>query len=115
MEESPRRTWVIAHAAELVELAAKFGARRMCLCGSVARRTDTDKSDIDFYVWDFDGGEPGTIESLEARRRADDLVKAIRAMCPYNVDVRGIPGWLLDPPFELTMRRDAVDLRELMP
>lgn len=115
MGDSPRHAWVLAHAAELTELASRFGARRMCLCGSVARGTDTEDSDIDFYVWEFRDAEPGTLEHMEARRRADALVKAVRALCPYRVDIRGIPGWPLDAPHEDTMRRDSIALSDLRP
>ena len=87
----------------------------MCLCGSVARGTDTDESDIDFYVWEFDAGEPGTLAHTEARRRADTLVRTVRALCPYRVDIRGIPGWPLDAHHEHTMRRDSIALSELLP
>ena len=106
-QESPRLAWVIAHAAELIELAGGLGARRLCLCGSVARGDDADTSDIDFYVWEFDT----EMEGPSAWQRANQLVKAIRSLSsPYEADVRGIPGWFLDPPFEATMRRDAIDL-----
>lgn len=113
MAQSPRRAWVVAHAHELASLASSFGASRMCMCGSVARGTDTDASDIDFYIWEFDGHASGTVGRMEARQRADDLLKAIRAMCPFDVDVRGLPGWPLDPEFEATMRRDSIALTEL--
>ena len=107
---SPRLAWVKAHAAELIDLGASYGARRVSLCGSVARGTDHDASDIDLYVWEFDIESDGT----SARQRANQLVKAIRSLSPYEVDVRGIPGWLLDPPFEATMQRDAIDLSTLV-
>lgn len=34
---------------------------------------------------------------------------------PYPVDIRAhdMPGWPLDPPFEQSMRRDAIDLSSL--
>jgi predicted nucleotidyltransferase len=104
----------MAHAAQLVEVAAGLGATHVCLCGSVARGTDSDDSDIDFYVRQFDEGATGAIERIEARRRADDLVRAFRALSPYRVDVRGIPGWLLDPPHESTMQRDSIELSRLV-
>jgi predicted nucleotidyltransferase len=96
---------VKAHAAELIEVAASLGATNVCLCGSVARGDDTDDSDIDFYVFEFDEEAPG------AGRRADEGVGAFRALlAPHKVDVRPLPGWLLDPPHEATMRRDAIEL-----
>ena len=110
MEESPRMAWVKSHANDLIEIAAGFGATHVCLCGSVARGTDKDGSDLDFYVWQFDNGEPGTVEALEARRRASGLVDTFRALSPYKVDIRGLPGWLIDPPFEATMKRDSMEL-----
>lgn len=112
--ESPRMAWVRAHVTELIAIAEKFGATRMCLCGSVARGTDTDDSDIDFYVWEFDAGEPGPLEEIEALQRADDLVKAIRDLSPYCIDVRGIPGWPLGASHEDNMRRGSIDLASLV-
>ncbi len=103
---SPRLAWVKAHAAQLIDLAASYGARRLSLCGSVSRGTDHNESDIDFYVWEFDIQSDGASE----RQRADQLVNAIRSLSPYKVDVRGIPGWLVDPKFEVNMQRDAINL-----
>jgi predicted nucleotidyltransferase len=111
--ESPRLSWVRQSAAALIAIAERHGARELCLCGSVARRTDGDDSDIDFYVRGFDdGGSP--LERLEARQRADALVEEIRSLAPYQVDVRGIPGWLLDGEFEKSMQRDAIPLTEFL-
>lgn len=107
-------TWVKAHATALLALATCHGATHICLCGSVARGTDTESSDIDFYVCGFDHGVSGTVEHTEARQTANNLVKAIRDLCPYQVDVRGIPGWLLDPLFEASMRADSIDLSKLV-
>ena len=104
-------TLVQRKAAELVALAAGYGATRVSLCGSVARGEDVDGSDIDFYVNEF--SQPG---SLDGQDRADQLVLGFRrALAPFKVDVRGIPGWLLGPEHEASMRRDAIDLRELIP
>jgi predicted nucleotidyltransferase len=50
---SPRMTLVQRKAAELVALAARYGATRVSLCGSVARGEGVDGSDIDFYVNEF--------------------------------------------------------------
>jgi predicted nucleotidyltransferase len=112
--ESPRMAWVKAHVTELTAIAEKFGATRMCLCGSVARGTDTDDSDIDFYVWEFEAGEPGSLESIEALQRADNLVSSIRDLSLYRIDVRGIPGWPLGAPHEDNMRRESIDLARLV-
>lgn len=106
--------WVRAHAAELVAIAARFGASGVCLCGSVARGTDGDDSDLDFYVRHFDETDPEGGGRSEPRQRADDLVDAYRKLSPYRVDVRPLPGWLLDPPFEAAMQRDAIDLEQLI-
>lgn len=114
VNESPRIAWVREHAAELIALAASCGGTRLCLCGSVSRNEDKVGSDIDLYVWDFDAGVPGTMEELEAHQRATALVKAIRALSPYPVDVRGIPGWCLDAPHEASMRQDAIELSSLV-
>jgi predicted nucleotidyltransferase len=105
--------WVKAHVSELMAIAERLGAGHISLCGSVARDTDTESSDIDFYVWEFDEGASGTIEHSEARRRARNLVNEFRAMSPYNVDVLGIPGWLLGPSHEASMQRDSIDLSSL--
>ena len=104
--------WVREHARELIEIAARFGARRVSLCGSVARGTDGETSDLDFFVWEFDQGA-GPVERLDARRRADKLVDTLRDIAPYDVDVRGLPGWPVGPEQEATMRRDSVDLEGL--
>jgi predicted nucleotidyltransferase len=115
MSESPRMAWVKAHAGELMELAASFGAMHVCLCGSVARGEDSDGSDIDFYVREFDEGAPGTLQRIHARRMAWKLVEAFGDLSPYKVDVLGIGGgWLLDPSREATMRRDSIELSSLL-
>lgn len=103
---SPRLLWVARHAAELTAIAADLGASGVCLCGSVARGDDTEGSDIDFYVREFREGSDG-------RDRADQLVNEFRDRCPFEVDVRPLPGWLLDAEHEATMQRDAVPLEAL--
>ena len=105
---SPRLAWVRENAERLLVVAEEHGALRMCLCGSVARGDDRPDSDIDLYAWEFCKGDA-------ARERAESLVRTIRAMCPFDVDVRahGMPGWPLDRPFETTMQQDAVDLASL--
>jgi hypothetical protein len=90
-----------------------LGAWRISLCGSVARGTDTENSDIDFYVWEFDEVSL-ELEHSDGRRRARILVDEFRAMSPYNVDVLGIPGWLLGPCHEASMQRDSIDLCSLV-
>lgn len=106
-QPSPRRLLVATHAAELSAIAATLGAKGVCLCGSVARGDDSEGSDIDFYVREFRDGSDG-------RRRADHLVKEFRDRCrPYEVDVRPLPGWLLDAGHEAAMQRDAVPLEDL--
>jgi hypothetical protein len=51
-------------------------------------------------------------EGPEGRERADGIVRAYRQLLlPFEVDVRGIPGWLLGPEHEARMKRDAIDLR----
>lgn len=106
--------WVKANASELLAIAERSGAGRISLCGSVARGTDTESSDIDFYVWEFDEGVSGALEHSEARQRARSLVNEFRVMSPYNVDVLGIPGWLLGPSQEASMQRDSIDLSSLV-
>ncbi len=111
--ESPRLTCVKTNAAELIEIAAGFGATRVCLCGSVARRTDADGSDIDFYVWEFEG-EAGRPEARR-RRAARQLVRTFRnLLSPYKVDVLGLPCWLLDPEYENAMKHDSIELDHLV-
>jgi predicted nucleotidyltransferase len=104
INDSARMTWVRVHAAQLIQIAASFGATGVCLCGSVARGDDTDDSDLDFYVRSFDDTLP------DARGRADGLVESFRALSPYRVDVRPLPGWRLDSPYEATMQRDSIEL-----
>ena len=113
MCDSARMAWVKRHARELIEVAATCGAQRVCLCGSVARGEDTFKSDIDLYVWEFEKDPPGATPERSARDRAEDLVPALRAVVPYKLDVLGIPGWFLDPPFEESMQVDSIPLSTL--
>jgi predicted nucleotidyltransferase len=101
---------VIEHGEELLAIAQRLGVRTIGLCGSVARGEDGDQSDLDFYVSEFD--EP---ESGDARSRATQLVREFRRVLdPIKVDIRGIPGWLVDPEPEDSMRRDSIDLRQLL-
>lgn len=93
---------------ELLRIAENLGARRVALCGSVARGSDHDGSDIDFYVKEFAGPDQ------TARVRANRLVKGYRLILqPYGVDIRGIPGWLLSADHEASMLRDAIELEQL--
>jgi predicted nucleotidyltransferase len=111
MHESPRRAAVRDHATELLAVAERLRARNVGLCGSVARGDAHDDSDIDFYVWDFQN--PDGIDALE---RAQALVKAFRGLLqPYRVDIRGIPGWMLDLAIEKNMQRDWIDLHDYEP
>jgi predicted nucleotidyltransferase len=104
------------HAHELLDVAKDLGARRVALCGSVARGEDGDCSDLDFYVREFE--EPNARNAL---RRADQLVKEFRRiLVAYCVDVRfrgigdrGIRGWPLSPEHDASMNKDAIDLNEL--
>lgn len=111
MTPSPRRALILRHRQELLAIAERFGAGRLAVCGSVARDEDKNGSDIDFYVWaftDWDG--------VDSRTRADALVREFRrVLAPFSVDVRGLPGWPLDPPFEASMKRDAIDLSDFGP
>ena len=107
---SPRLAAVIEHGEELLAIAQRLGVRTIGLCGSVARGEDGDQSDLDFYVSEFD--EP---ESGDARSRATQLVREFRRVLdPIKVDIRGIPGWLVDAEPEDSMRRDSIDLRQLL-
>jgi predicted nucleotidyltransferase len=106
--------WVKGHVSELLAISQRLGARRISLCGSVARGTDTESSDIDFYVWEFDEGVAGMPEHSDARQRARNLVDEFRVMSPYDVDVLGVPGWLLGPSHEASMQRDSIDLSSLV-
>lgn len=106
---SPRRALVAEKCPELLAAADRYGARDVCLCGSVARGEDHERSDIDFLVLTFDD-EDGP----DARQRAKALVHAfLELLEPYRVDVRPLPGWPLDPPFAATMRRDAIPLESI--
>jgi hypothetical protein len=94
---SPRMAWVRAHASQLIEVAAGFGATDLGVCGSVAQLIDSDDrgidgrgSDIDFHVGHFDLGEGGL--TMKPTRRANHLVGAFRALCPWGVDIYPLPG-----------------------
>lgn len=103
-----RKALVVEKAAELISIGARYGAHGICLCGSVARGQDSDArdSDFDFFVNEFE--DP---QGPDARTRADALVREFRAaLAPYRVDVRPLPGWFLDPPFEASMREDLIAL-----
>ena len=107
--DSPRWAAVVARAAELILIGESFGAQDIALCGSVARRTDTPDSDIDFLVGRFDGDD-----STEYRAKADALVRRFREVLnPYSVDLRPLPGWLLGPDHKESMTRDAIPLTQL--
>lgn len=107
---SPRLAAVAACARELIETARVHGAHRVALCGSVARRDDKDGSDIDFYVFEF-----AEWNANDARARGNYLVRDYRKILkPYSVDIRGIPGWPVDPDFEAAMKRDSIDLQGLL-
>lgn len=109
--ESPRFQAVKRNAAALIEIAEAHGARRVSLCGSVARGQDHDgddaagvaESDIDFYAAEFGAGD-------DARERAEALVAAYQSvLAPFKIDVRAwpcLPGFLLDD--HDRFRRDAI-------
>lgn len=85
------------------------GAIEVGLCGSVARGQDRDDGEIDFFVRNF-----VPADGPEARLRATQLVRDFRRiLAPHSVDVRGIPGYMTDPAYEASMRRDWTDLRDL--
>jgi hypothetical protein len=69
---------------------------------------------LDFFVWEFDDGDGGPEGRLDVRQRANRLVDAYRKLSPFNVDIRGIPGWLLGPEHEATMPRDSLALHSLV-
>jgi predicted nucleotidyltransferase len=73
--KSPRRVVVVENATDLIRIGAALGARRVALCGSVARCEDIDDSDIDFYVFDF-----RLTESLDNLDRANQLVSKYRRL-----------------------------------
>ena len=97
-------------APELLEIGVRCGASDIGLCGSVARGTDQDGSDIDFYVKDFHGGS-----TPEARLLANELVKEFRGLlAPFGVDVRGIPGWPVSTEHRASMLNDFVPIETLL-
>lgn len=76
------------------------------LCGSVARGDVGDHSDLDFCVSEF--VEP---EARDANPRATQLAGEFRRVLDrIKVDIRGIPGWLIDPEPEESMQWGLVDL-----
>lgn len=108
--DSPRLASIVRHGEELLRISRDAGANGIALCGSVARGDDGDSSDIDFYVHAF--CEP---ESPDGRDRAERLVKRFRGvLLPYEVDIRGIPGWFIDPPQEASMKLDSIDLASVI-
>lgn len=109
--------WVREHAAELIRVAEMHGATRIGLCGSAARWPEARTPTVAISISTSGPSTKGTQVQkgiLDARSRADQLVDGLRSMCPYDVDVRGIPGWPLDEVFEVTMRRDFIDLRAFL-
>jgi predicted nucleotidyltransferase len=107
---SLRLAAVLRHGSQLLRIANEQRAFHLALCGSVARREDRDGSDIDFYVHEF--AEP---DAADARERANQLVLEFRQVLrPCDVDIRGIPGWPIDPEYAVSMKTDAVDLCDLL-
>src|SRR5947207_2413666 len=78
---SPRMTLVQRKAAELVALAAGYGATRVSLCGSVARGEDVDGSDIDFYVNEF--SSPGL--SMGRTERTSSFLPSVGRLRPSRL------------------------------
>jgi hypothetical protein len=61
---------------------------------------------LDFYVFNFKVTNP-----IDTRDRAERLVTEYREiLSPIAVDIRGIPGWLLSPSHEISMRHDSIPL-----
>ena len=52
-----------------------------------------------------------TRATFEARPRATELVNVFRSISPNRINVRGLPGWLLDPTHEDAMRADSIESR----
>jgi hypothetical protein len=108
--DSVRLIAVVTNGPELLRIADVLEANRIALCGSVARGVDTNDSDIDFFVHDF--LDP---DSLGGAKRANRLVRTYRSVLkPFGVDILGIPGFLVGPEQETSMRRDSIDLRDLV-
>ena len=118
MASSAQHEWLTEHAQAVIDLCAAFGAHDVGVVGSVARNEAKPESDIDFFVNDFTPDPPdlppGFPFDQRARARADALVDALKELCPFKVDVRGIPGWLLGEAHEASMRRDFVPLTTFM-
>lgn len=102
---SPRFQLVRRQASALVEVAASYGARGLELCGSVARGTDHDASDIDLWVGELQRGPDVRATTLALEHAIKELLDG------FKVDIggNGSPLWLPpgDPPPGLRHYRDG--------
>lgn len=90
--QSPRFQLVRSRANDLVAAAAEYAAHGLELCGSVARGTDDDRSDIDLFVLEL-----RSIPRFDIRTQTLSFERAIKSLlAPFSVDIRGngSPLWL---------------------
>ncbi|MDQ1747832.1 MAG: hypothetical protein QOD07_2095 [Frankiaceae bacterium] len=114
----PRLDLVLQRRQDLLDVARAFDAC-LSLTGSVARGEEAERderpgkpreSDIDFYVSRFTSSGDHSMDY----DRANQLVRRVRQiLAPYAVDLRPLPGWLIDDPQLEGFKRDAVPLEEL--
>ena len=88
------------HKEEIAELGERFGARRIRVFGSVARREDAPDSDIDFLV-DLPRGYDLFGQRLQ-------LAERLSTLCQRPVDV--IPEHELSPHIRRSVLAEAVEL-----
>ncbi len=85
---------------ELIALGHRYGARRLRIFGSVARRQDKPDSDIDFLV-DFPRG-------YDMFKQRIALTNAISDLVGRRVEL--VPEHELSPHLQSSILGDAVDL-----
>ena len=89
-----------SHKEELQALARQYGARRLRVFGSVARREDAPDSDVDFLV-DFPGG-------YDLFQQRIPLCSELEALIGRKVDL--IPEHELNRHIRPYVLQEAVDL-----
>jgi len=86
--------------SQIEQLSKQFGARRVRVFGSVARREETADSDIDFLV-DFPKGYDLFLQRLP-------LTEQLKTMLNRNVDL--IPEHELNPHMREQVLAEAIEL-----
>ncbi len=89
-----------AHREELAALARQYGARRLRVFGSVARREEGPDSDVDFLV-DFPVGYDLFRQRIPLSERLAEFVGRKVDLIPEHELNRHIRGYVLDEAVEL--------------